>query len=98
MHEGHPPALDLDGPDPPICSHGTVGPSPLLAQREKTVNVDVGTGRGLVTMLTVVILVEEDSVKVCVETQMVAVLDAETQDTQKDDKSIAMTVDAFSRR
>ena len=98
MHEGHPPALDLDGPDSPVCSHGTVGPSPLLAQGEKTIDVDIGTGRGLVTMLTIVILVEEDSVEVCVKTQMVAILYAETQDTQKDDKSIVMTVDAFSRR
>ena len=98
MHEGHPPALDFDGTDPPICSHGTVGPSPLLAQREEPIDVDIGPGRGLVTMLAVVILGEEDSVEVCVKTQMVAILDAKTQDTQKDDKSIAMTVDTFSRR
>ena len=98
MHEGHPPALDLNGPNPPICSHGTVGPSPLLAQREKTIDVDIGTGRGLVAVLPVVILVEEDTVEICVETQMVAVLDAETQDTQKNDKSIAMAVDTFPRR
>ena len=98
MHEGHPPALDLDGPDPPICSHGPVGPSPLLAQREKTIDVDIGTGRGLVTVLPVVILAKEYAVDICVETQMVAILDAETQDTQKDDKSLAMTVDTFPRR
>ena len=49
-------------------------------------------------MLPVVILAKEYAVEICVETQMVAILDAETQDTQKDDKSIAMTLDTFSRR
>ena len=97
MHEGHPPAHDLDGTDPPICSYCTVGPSPLLAQREEPIDVDIGPGRGLVTMLTVVILAKEYAVEICVETQMVAILDAETQDTQKNDKSIAMAVDTFSR-
>ena len=49
-------------------------------------------------MLTVVILVEEDTVEICVEAQVVAILDAETQNMQKDNKSILMTVDTLSRR
>ena len=49
-------------------------------------------------MLPVVILSKEYAVEIWVETQMVAILDAETQDTQKDDKSITMTVDTFPRR
>ena len=89
MHEGHPPALDLDGPHPPICSHGPVGPSPLLAQREKTIDVDVGPGRGLVTVLAGVVLAQEHTVEICIETQMVAILGAETQNTQKDTKRLS---------